>query len=81
LIPTVVDEEGLACGGAAPPTVGPVLLIAGFAVLLGAVLLFMLALGADVLGLFALLDEEQPIRNAATVKRAQKAKVLSMCFS
>jgi hypothetical protein len=80
LIPTVVDEEGRACGGAAPPTVGAEFPIAGL-VALGAVLLFMLVLGAEVLELFALLDKEQPASNAATVKRAQKAKVLSMCFS
>lgn len=80
LIPTVVDEEGLACGGAAPPTVGAVLLIDGFAAL-GAVLLFMLALGLDVFPLFVSLDEEQPAQNAATAKRTQQAKVRRMFFS
>lgn len=81
MIPTAGDAEGLACRGAAPPTVGAELLIAGFAVvvLLGAALLFVLAL--DVFELFALLDEEQPAQNAVAARRAQQAKVRRMFFS
>jgi len=83
LIPTVVDEEGRACGGAAPPTVGPAFPIVGFVALLGVVLLFMLALALvlDVFALFVSLDEEQPAHNAVTAKMAQQAKVRRMCFS
>ena len=80
LIPTVVDEDGRACGGAAPPTVGPEFPIAGL-VALGAVLLFMLAFVLAELEVFVLLDEEQPAQNAAIVMRAKKAKVRRMCFS
>ena len=82
LIPTLGDAEGLACRGAAPPTVGPEFPIAGFAVVLpGAVLLFVLALALDIFELFALLDEEQPAQNAVAASSAQQAKVRRMFFS
>lgn len=53
-MPTVVDGAGFACCGAAPPTVGAELDVAGAAVAAGAALLFTLALA--LLVLFVLLE-------------------------
>jgi hypothetical protein len=78
-MPTVGGEEGLACGGAAPPTARPVspadVFAAGGAVLL---LTLALVLEAEALLLVESPDEEQPVRKAAMARTIKRAKALRM---